>query len=1127
MRAHAVILGIDSYPKPEWCLTGAVRDAVAFARWAVTAGGVDLKDLRLLLSPLPDGPPLAELLKADQGAPDLSVQATNASWDSVAKTFQDYRTGAGRDADRLWFFYAGHGLAAPAAAPNAGPLVVPADIQDIDLYINMKPLGLEMFRGWMEDSKPNEQFFFVDACRDVLPVTGNKTLSQQLLWDVRNIEDDKLAMQNILLATTAGQRAKEIRGHGLFSRALLAALRGLGPHLSPPLAPPAPGQRAQRRLLFNEVVKFVIEAVKRALKDVPGIQPAELKGIPYARVNRLTGDIVVAEFASDSLPTAKVGAILDPDVARKVARIEFLMWNDDLGEWIVRTSNPKPMGPPVPEVAEFQLRGGAHYLRITATGFEEENRELLVYEDKRFPIELRPLPAPLPQPRSDQPGRDLPELAPPLPGGGQAGGGSFEATESSVTANTVAIVVRCQDRLARITVVDARGKQLGKGYEEVRVGGLVPGPYYVSAELTSADRVEQTIYAQAGPPVEVTLDIADPIGLALTRTLLESNILLDGNYSEPSENFGLVANARLGSILAYAAWAARWPESAGFHRLRDLGVDPLPSLQSSGSAFQVLIGDIAEKGAPFARDCRVQLELANKTPLVPDGVDVPRRDQRKAPILLSQVQGLPVAHQGSAVFAPGPIGAHVEMPGIAPTYFALSLLRGFVTVLVISREENGDIDVQQYLNPIDPMVPADPGFDPPQPDDVRVVELAWRALQGRDPLDANEYDELLHRKRSNPLLGIIAGYRMYRTEREHQFRVTPEPPINNGFAVISPLWNMVYLFPGLPDVHVLAGLYDPDRRDEHFQRAMDTGTPVLVEGFWTLVEWLTAKSMRENRPPPAMRQSVVPGMVWTSFTDSPRAEPIESLHVVTSTGRNYARDVLDDLVPEVARSVGRLAADGAPEPFVCTGFLVAPQLLLCPYFGLTSAREHEDGSWTMEKGLRVRFELGDATSERTVTRIVRTLRPPQHLVTNDDTFGAGPLDRMWPVLLQLSEPVATSPLVIAREAPEVGQRVCVIGFPYWDARIGSESFAQHFTGSAGEKHVMPGSILRASGESWTFNYDCFTAAGTAGGPVVDLETGTVVGMHVVGMPVSQSRKSGMAIAMTRFHDHPELMPWMT
>jgi hypothetical protein len=56
MRAHAIVIGVDSYTKPEWCLTGAVRDAIAFARWAVTAGGVDPDDLTLLLSPLAADP---------------------------------------------------------------------------------------------------------------------------------------------------------------------------------------------------------------------------------------------------------------------------------------------------------------------------------------------------------------------------------------------------------------------------------------------------------------------------------------------------------------------------------------------------------------------------------------------------------------------------------------------------------------------------------------------------------------------------------------------------------------------------------------------------------------------------------------------------------------------------------------------------------------------------------------------------------------------------------------------------------------------------------------------------------------------------------------------------------------
>ena len=63
MRAHAIVIGIDGYTKPEWRLNGAVRDAIDFARWAVTGGGVDPADLTLLLSPRPDDRPLAERLR--------------------------------------------------------------------------------------------------------------------------------------------------------------------------------------------------------------------------------------------------------------------------------------------------------------------------------------------------------------------------------------------------------------------------------------------------------------------------------------------------------------------------------------------------------------------------------------------------------------------------------------------------------------------------------------------------------------------------------------------------------------------------------------------------------------------------------------------------------------------------------------------------------------------------------------------------------------------------------------------------------------------------------------------------------------------------------------------------------
>ena len=403
--------------------------------------------------------------------------------------------------------------------------------------------------------------------------------------------------------------------------------------------------------------------------------------------------------------------------------------------------------------------------------------------------------------------------------------------------------------------------------------GLRPGPYRVVAELTSTQRVEEIVQVRAGETSQESLLIPGlPLGAALVQELASHDIQVKENYSDLSENFGPVANARLGSILAYAAWAARWPPTQRFVKLRGMGVDPIAGLDPRGSAVQVLIGGFTERGE-WDGGVRVHLESGVSTGA-----------PGMTPLTLLPLPGLAAAQQTSAVREPGPIRVRVDMPGFSPASFAVALIPGFISVLVISREESGDTDVQQYLNPIDPMIPVAEGFDRPLKDDVRLVELAWRALEGRDPLDPIEHQGLIDGKRSNPLLGIIAGYRMFRSDRANEFRVLPEPPLLPG-KTASPLWNLVQFFPGISDVHVLAGLYDPDRRDEHFGRAMRAGTPVLVEGFWTLVDWLTSTAMAAGVAPPTLAQSVLPGTVWTGFTEAAPAIAVESVRILPNAGR--------------------------------------------------------------------------------------------------------------------------------------------------------------------------------------------------------------------------------------------------
>ena len=1050
MRAHAIVIGIDRYQKPEWSLDGAVRDAIAFARWAVTSGGVDANDLTLLLSTADGDTPLAA------GDP-LQARVQPADWKHIAGTLHRYRKNAGRDADRLWFYYGGHGLAPPMQAPDAGPLVVPSDVDDLDFYTTTQPLGLETFRAWMENVGPKEQFFFVDACRDVLPASDNKFLGQQVLWDLRGIDDDMLATQAVFLATTAGQRAKEIRGHGLFGRALVAALRGLGPQLRP--TPPTPGKPARRRLLFDDLVEFVRDAVARGIKEIPGVQPADQKSVPYARVTRLTGDIPVAEFAPEKLPRVKVDALVDPEDARTTGRIEFLQWSDEREEWIARAENPKPAGPPLDEMATFEVRGGSHHLRITANVYEDDVREILVYEEKRYPIELRRKTAAATP--VEEAAEEL-EMVADEGDFGDTGATARKVWRSAPHATTGSVELTCPDSLAQVALIDGGGRERGRAHGTLQVKELAPGPYKAVAELAGAPRAEEMVMVEAGRTTPVHLHIAAPPSAHTAAVLQANQIGVHNGYAFPSENFGEVANVRLASLLAYAAWGARWPDWAGFHHVRSLGVDPLAGLDPAACAVQVLVGDAAENAA--VDTCSVQIE--------PGG-----------PLTLAPLHGVP-ARQGAKVLPPGTARVRVSVPGFAAASFALALLPGFVTLLVVAREADGDIEVQQHFNPIDPTVGGASTLD------VRFVELAQRALEERQALTAFELEALLREPSTNPMLAVLTGYRALRGGLAAEFRG-------------SAFWNVLQRLPMLPDADVLAGLYDESERAAHFERAAERGTPIVAEGFWALIEWVSARAIAKDLPPPELREHVLPGTIWTGFVDAPRAPRIEGVHAVATTGRSYVGAADENRVlAQVARSVARV--QGVTRLFAASTFLVAPRLVLVPI--------HVAEAFAGE--VEVQFDPHDAASTRRVSRVLKTLRPDPPLAAGEPHRDL--LEISWPVLVELDEDAGVPPLTIADAAPEVGDRVAVIGFPQSTGALPAETFAHYFSGSSGDKHAMPGPVLRASAERWSVDYGCFTAAGTGGGAVIDLESGKLVAMHIAGVPVPEQRKVGVGIGLWHF-----------
>ncbi len=1012
MRAHAVVIGINRYANAEWNLSGAVRDALRFARWARTEGGVAKEDLTLLLSPLEkDDEPIA---------PDLATIA-EPTWDGISDALYKYKEGGAGDADRFWFYYAGHGLAAPGSAPEDGPVLVPCDIKNLDRYIDEKAIRIEHFREKMQDVAPPQQFFFVDACRDVLPVKA-KMLTASILWDLNKVEPNSLRTQAVFLATTVGQRAKEIRGHGVFSERLDAALRGLGPELADPLSPLGV---QHMRLLFNPMVTFVINAVKEAFRNDP---EAARKSVPYSKLIGVTGDITVAEFPVNALPHGSLATIVEPLDARPTGHIEFQQFDRGRGQWVV-CEEPPPFPSPIPDdpPPTFRLPGGTHQMLVQASGFKPVSQPVVIDRvASRIKVTLPRMPASA--------------LPPAMPS-------ALESFSIEPAPTTGGIHATSNDRLVRLAVYDGGGEQRARGYENVSALNLAPGPYKVTAELTAAERVEHTVTVVAGRTEPVLMDVAFIAPDPYVQSLLALNNihLTNKGYAYPAESLGPIANLRLASLLAYAAWGARW--TGPLHHLRDLGVDPLPNLISAQCAVQVLIADALADEQTLG-ECRVfagerQLEM-------------------------QPLPAIPQARQGAIALPPGPARVRVEMAGFAPASFAVVLLPGLISVLVVVREVDGDIEVQQHLNPIDPSLKLIAECDPPEPDDVRLVEIAARALENRDPLDSIEFGGLIEGKRSNPMLAVIAGYRMFGTVRAGEF--------------VGPLERMRAVFDGFPDLHVLAALYDPLRKDEHLEHAMERGTPVIAQGFWTLMQWLTASAAEQDALPPALRESVLPGVVWTAFSAPPVAAHADALRFVTSAGQTRIGEARrNERMAKAAEAAGLVEGDLS---LIGTCTLVAPRIVLCPKFVAKDA-------------MRVHF--GAATFD--VVGVQRELQGSEHVL----------------VLLELSGDVVAEPLTIADALPQAGQAVGVIGFPQRDMRWKDVAFAEHFAGAPGEKHVMSGAVIDApeSGTSM-FSHDCFTSVGTAGGPLIDLTTGSAVGVHIGGLPPSGGRKRGSAMALAGF-----------
>jgi Caspase domain len=442
----AIVIGIDRYADAAHLnLKGGVRDALAMADFLTGAPRplVEPTRLRLLLSSTASSPSPSTLLSGVAMEEANRINVCNAIKDVARKQ---------PDGGRLFVHFSGHGLVGPGL--NGGDAILPSDYHPDD---PVRSISLEGIRDFLRTSLFDEQFFFIDACRNT-PLPGLFNIGQFPVTPTP--EQMRPAVQQfVFCATLRGVAALEDRRtpndeRGAFSGSLLRGLRGerdaktfdddqqiylvtVGSLLG---------------FLGREVEKTVAELKLPGLPD--GTQPQE---------PRLLGDMasveaIIVEMAASDVPPVNLTFGILPDDAAATAEI------------VVRRETDLRSGPPISPATVVAVPPRDYRVIAMADGFRPFRPSLRVdaYEDKKVTIEFA----------LDTTDGDI--LLAPISG---------EPSELALVSSDPNAIVR---------VIGQAGKVIAAGRERVTMFDLPDGSYRGQLILPDGILIERMIELAGG-----------------------------------------------------------------------------------------------------------------------------------------------------------------------------------------------------------------------------------------------------------------------------------------------------------------------------------------------------------------------------------------------------------------------------------------------------------------------------------------------------------------------------------------------------------------------------------------------------------------------------------------------------
>lgn len=192
-------------------------------------------------------------------------------------------------------------------------------------------------------------------------------------------------------------------------------------------------------------------------------------------------------------------------------------------------------------------------------------------------------------------------------------------------------------------------------------------------------------------------------------------------------------------------------------------------------------------------------------------------------------------------------------------------------------------------------------------------------------------------------------------------------------------------------------------------------------------------------------------------------------------------------VTRTVAAVGRLLVRGGPFPWAGSCFLAGPGLVLAASFAVNMVTEGAGKAVTLQAGKQLPVQFADG-------RVVEVER----------VLFLHPYFRV--ALLQLADSEGLpDPLSVASTSPENlgGHDVALISCAAKDPRNDLDAQVRIFGEDPDQSFfVQPGKVLGigafSEGEAPGLLHDCSCLGGSSGGPLVELESGDVLGLHTSG-----------------------------